>query len=64
MFAGSMILAGLCVGLPGCSSEPPGTDQPLERTKTADEIKEEQKKVMEGMKGYQGAPGAPQSKPK
>jgi hypothetical protein len=64
MFAGALILAGLCGGLSGCSSEPPGTDQPLERTKTADEIKAEQKKVMEGIKGYQGAPGVPQSKAK
>jgi hypothetical protein len=63
--AGLLISAGLFGALSGCSSEPPGTDQPLERTKTAEEIKQEQQKVMEGMKGgYQGAPGVPKSKPK
>ncbi len=63
MFAGLAILTATCGTFPGCSSEPPGTDVPVGKPLSAEQQKEEQKKIMEGMKGmYQGAPGAPLKK--
>jgi hypothetical protein len=60
MLAALMILSLACGGLAGCSEGPPGTDAPLEKPLTQEQIKEQQKKLMEGMKGmYKGAPGAP-----
>jgi hypothetical protein len=61
VFVGLTILAGTCGGLTGCSSEPPGTQAEIKKPLTNEEIKEGQKKAMEGMKtgtgGYKGAPG-------
>jgi hypothetical protein len=60
LLAALMILSLACGGFVGCSSDTPGTNAPLEKTLTAEQIKEQQKKLMEGMKGmYKGAPGAP-----
>ena len=58
LFAGLTILTATCGALTGCSSEPAGTDVPVGKPLTQEQLKDEQKKVMEGMKGmYQGAPG-------
>ena len=63
MFAGPAILSLACGGLAGCSTAPSGTEAPLEKTLTAEQIKEQQQKLKEGMKGmYKGAPGAPKPK--
>ena len=62
MLGGLMILAVACGGFTGCSSEAPGTDLPVEKPLTPEKLKAEQDKVHEGMKGYQGAPGAPPPK--
>ncbi|MHB1560974.1 MAG: hypothetical protein ACYC61_26265 [Isosphaeraceae bacterium] len=63
MFAGLTILTATCGTFTGCSSEPAGTDVPVGKPLSAEQQKEEQKKVMEGMKGmYQGAPGVPLKK--
>jgi hypothetical protein len=60
MIAGAAILVGACSGLVGCSSEPPGTNEPLRPPPSKEELEAGQKKVMDGMKaGYKGAPGAP-----
>jgi hypothetical protein len=59
---GVLATAILTVGLGGiwgCSGAPPGTDEPIGKPLSQEEIKEGQKKVMDGMKGYKGAPGAP-----
>jgi hypothetical protein len=63
MFVAPMILSLACGSITGCSGDAPGTDAPLEKTLTADQIKEQQAKLKEGMKGmYKGAPGAPAPK--
>lgn len=60
---GFVILVGASAGLTGCSSEPPGTQAEVKKPASPEELKEQQKKVMEGMKGmYKGAPGVPASK--
>jgi hypothetical protein len=57
------VLATLTVaggGFTGCSSQPPGTDAPISKPLSKEELEAQQKKVMVGMKGgYKGAPGAP-----
>jgi hypothetical protein len=63
MFTAPVVLTLACGGFAGCGQGPPGTDAPLEKTLTEEQIKEQQKKVMEGMKGmYKGAPGSPMPK--
>jgi hypothetical protein len=66
MFAGLTILTLACGGLTGCSTSPSGTDAPIEKPLTKEQLEAEQKKVMEGMKSgggmYKGAPGIPLKK--
>jgi hypothetical protein len=66
VFVGLTILAGACGGLPGCSTAPSGTDAVIKPPESQDQMKENQKKALEGMKGsgggYKGAPGAPPPK--
>jgi hypothetical protein len=61
--AGLMTLTLACSSLTGCSDQPSGTDLPVGKPATQEEIKESQKKVMDGMKTdggmYKGAPGVP-----
>ena len=60
LFAGLAILVLASSGLIGCDTSPPGTNEPIGKTPTPEEIAAGQKKVMDGMKGgYKGAPGAP-----
>jgi hypothetical protein len=62
-FVGLTILFAACGGVTGCSSEPTGTDATIKPVETPEQIKEQQAKLKEGMKGmYKGAPGAPAPK--
>ena len=65
LFAGLTILTFASGGLSGCSTSPSGTDLPVGKPATQEEIKKANQQVMEGMKGmYKGAPGAPKPKPR
>jgi len=63
LIAGLTTLTLACSSLTGCSDQPSGTDLPVGKPATQEELKDSQKKVMDGMKTgggmYKGAPGVP-----
>jgi hypothetical protein len=59
LFTGLTILTVACGALTGCSTSPSGTDLEPKKPLTQDEQKALNKQIMEGMKGYKGAPGHP-----
>jgi hypothetical protein len=66
LFAGLTILTVAGGALTGCGTSPTGTDLPVGKPATQEEIKQSQQKVQDGMKTgggmYQGAPGIPLKK--
>jgi hypothetical protein len=57
--AGLAALTVACASLTGCSDAPSGTDLPVGKPATQEEIKAAQDQVKAGMGGmYKGAPGA------